>query len=61
MYEIGAGMAIQLPVTAVQATVAPLDLPSAMAIVLFFQMDFVSVARRQSSITACCATGPSEC
>jgi hypothetical protein len=49
IYGIGAGMGIQLPITAVQATVAPLDLPSATVIVLFFQMIggaiFVSVAQ----------------
>ncbi|KAL2853989.1 major facilitator superfamily domain-containing protein [Aspergillus pseudodeflectus] len=38
LYGAGAGMGIQLPVTAVQAAIPPGDLPSATVIVLFFQM-----------------------
>ncbi|KAL2783445.1 major facilitator superfamily domain-containing protein [Aspergillus keveii] len=49
LYGAGAGMGIQLPVTAVQAAISPGDLPSATVIVLFFQMMggavFVSVAQ----------------
>jgi hypothetical protein len=49
LYGAGAGMGIQLPVTAVQAAIPPGDLSSATVIVLFFQMMggavFVSVAQ----------------
>jgi hypothetical protein len=49
LYGIGAGLGIQLPVTAVQATVARINLASATVIVLFCQAMggavFVSVAQ----------------
>ncbi|KAL4860735.1 hypothetical protein BDV12DRAFT_204741 [Aspergillus spectabilis] len=49
LYGAGAGMGIQLPVTAVQAAIPAGDLPSATVIVIFFQMMggavFVSVAQ----------------
>ncbi|KAJ0423120.1 major facilitator superfamily domain-containing protein [Aspergillus carlsbadensis] len=49
LYGAGAGIGIQLPVTAVQAAIPAKDLPSATVIVIFFQMMggavFVSVAQ----------------